>query len=459
MSLPIITAVTGIWEASLVAGLERARGEVHVVRRCADLAELLSVALAGLASAAVVSSDLHRLDREALAQLHHAGVAVVGLADPLDPDAGRRLNDLGIGHVLPVDASAADVATALSDAVHVLARHGPRRSPGPATSAAHGRSPSGPLDYARCADPADALSGIAWPSPPGRPLEGMTSGIAVRSERGRIVAVWGPTGAPGRTTVAITLAGEFSALGAQALIVDADTYGPSVAQVLGLLDESGGIAGAVRSANQGALDVERLARLTPALSPTLRVLTGLPQPARWPELRPSGLDVLWQKVRDLARWTVVDCGFGLEVDEEITFDTAAPRRNGATLSVLAAADVVLAVGCADPVGLQRLVRGLTELADVMGPSLRPRVVVTRVRPEAVGPDPMRRISDALARYAGVDAALLIPDDRVGCDHAMLTGRMLVEVVPGSPARHPLTELARELEDALTAEQTGARSCT
>ena len=36
--------------------------------------------------------------------------------------------------------------------------------------------------------------------------------------------------------------------------------------------------------------------------------------------------------RSLAAVTVVDCGFCLEQDEELSFDTAAPLRNGATLS-------------------------------------------------------------------------------------------------------------------------------
>ena len=35
---------------------------------------------------------------------------------------------------------------------------------------------------------------------------------------------------------------------------------------------------------------------------------------------------------------MVDCGFCLEADEEISFDTVAPRRNGATLAMLADAD-------------------------------------------------------------------------------------------------------------------------
>jgi MinD-like ATPase involved in chromosome partitioning or flagellar assembly len=427
VSLPVLTAVTGVWEAPLVAGLERSPGEVHVVRRCVDLAELLSAAAAGLGRAAVLSGDLHRLDREAVAQLAQAGVAVVGLCDPTDAASRGRLQAIGIARVLPADCEPEQVAAAVAAAVADL----------PALQPDQGRRR---IDPAIC-DPADALVLRARPAaavptgPSGRP--GMPRGI--------LVAVWGPTGAPGRTTVALNLAAELAALGAGTLVVDADTYGASVAQALGMLDESGGIAGAVRSANQGGLSVERLARLAPAVMPRLRVLTGLPRPSRWPELRPSALEVLWERARELAAWTVVDCGFSLEVDEELSFDTSAPRRNGATLSVLAAADQVVVVGTADPVGLQRLVRGLAELADALGPAVSPRVLVTRVRAAAVGPGPGRRVADALARYAGIDDALLIPDDRVGCDAAMLAGRTLTELVPSSPARQVLAGFAVALE--------------
>jgi MinD-like ATPase involved in chromosome partitioning or flagellar assembly len=264
-----------------------------------------------------------------------------------------------------------------------------------------------------------------------------------------MVAVWGPTGAPGRTTLAVTLAAHTAALGLPTLLADADTYGPSIAQVLGLLDESAGLGAAVRAASQGALDPARLALLAPVASPHLRVLTGLARTARWPELRPAGLDVVWETCRGVAQWSVVDCGFALETDEELTFDTAAPRRNGATLSALAAADVVVAVGSADPVGIQRLVRGLADLADVLGPGARsPVVVVNRVRAAAVGPRPEQQVRDALARYAGVRDVLLVPDDRPALDAAMLAGRTLVETAPASPARQAVAALA---------ERVGARA--
>jgi MinD-like ATPase involved in chromosome partitioning or flagellar assembly len=426
MSLAVLTAVTEAWEASLVAGLEQVAGEVRVARRCVDLAELLSAAAAGLGRAALLSADVYRLDREAIAQLHLSGVAVLGLSDPDDGNSLHRLVELGVTRVLPVDAPAADVAAAVIDAVAELA--------GPNSDRRLG------LDAADTgiADPAAALAGMPA-------LDDAEPGTSrPRRPNGRLVAVWGPTGAPGRTTVAVTVAAELAALGAHTLLVDADTYGPSIAQVLGMLDESGGIAGAVRSANHGALDLDRLAQLSPSIGATLQVLTGLPQPSRWPELRPSSLDVLWERARELARWTVVDCGFGLEADEEVTFDTTAPRRNGATLCALQAADVVLAVGSADPVGLQRLVRGISELVDLLGPTCRPRVVLNRLRASAVGARPDRRVIEALHRYAGVDDPVLVPDDRPACDEALLSGRMLTEIAPNSPARLALAGLADAL---------------
>jgi hypothetical protein len=122
---------------------------------------------------------------------------------------------------------------------------------------------------------------------------------------------------------------------------------------------------AVRQANAGALDLVALAKLARVIGPNLRVLTGIARADRWPELRPSGLAVVYGVARQLATLTVVDCGFGLEQDEELSYDTTAPRRNGATLATLAEADHVIAVGSADPVGLQRLVRGLADLAEAL----------------------------------------------------------------------------------------------
>ena len=65
---------------------------------------------------------------------------------------------------------------------------------------------------------------------------------------GRVVAVWGPAGAPGRTTVAVAVAAELAARGRRTTLVDADPYGGAVAQQLGILDEVSGLLAAARLA-------------------------------------------------------------------------------------------------------------------------------------------------------------------------------------------------------------------
>ncbi len=194
--------------------------------------------------------------------------------------------------------------------------------------------------------------------------------------------------------------------------------------MLGLLDEAPGLAAAARAADHGTLDLDHLARAAPVVLPGLRVLTGIARPARWPELRPAALARVFALTRLLCDWTVVDCGFSIEQDEELIYDTAVPRRNGATLVSLEEADVVVAVGAADPVGLGRLVRGLVELAELV-PDVRPIVVVNRLRGSAVGSGAEHRVRDALERYAGHSEPL------VGAGRPARSGRRPV----GRPHAH------------------------
>ena len=183
------------------------------------------------------------------------------------------------------------------------------------------------------------------------------------------------------------------------------------------------------------------------------MLTGIPKAERWPELRAAALEHVLTLTRRLGRFTVIDCGFSLEDDEELSYDTLAPRRNAATLTSLTVADQVLAVGAGDPIGLQRLVRGLQELGTVASPS--PTVVINRVRASAVGPRPERRIREALTRFAGIDELRFIPDDPATLDDALLTGRSLAEAAPDSQVRQSLLALASEVS-GVAASHIGRR---
>jgi MinD-like ATPase involved in chromosome partitioning or flagellar assembly len=280
--------------------------------------------------------------------------------------------------------------------------------------------------------------------------------VDVGLRRGRLIAVWGPAGSPGRSTVAIGLATESARLGLAALLVDADVYGGTTAQLLGLLDESSGLLAATRAANVGGLTVDMLARHAREVSPGLRVLTGLPRADRWPELRPVLLRSVLDNSRALADLTVVDCGFSLERDEEIVYDTAAPRRNGATLEALERAESVVVVGSADPVGIGRLIRGLDELRTVL-PAVAPSVLVNRSRPAlGWGADD---IAEMIARASGVEVTAVLPDDPAACDRALVQGRGVTECAPDSPLSRALHRVTADLVGAAPAGRRGLRRRT
>jgi MinD-like ATPase involved in chromosome partitioning or flagellar assembly len=175
----------------------------------------------------------------------------------------------------------------------------------------------------------------------------------------------------------------------------------------------------------------------------LRVLTGIPLPSRWPELRPAGVQAVLAAARALADFTIVDCGFNLETDEELSYDTMAPRRYGATLAVLESADIVIVVGGADPIGMQRLVRALGEL-DQLDLNSRVQVVLNRVRNTVLRGDPSSELTATLDRFAGAAVSALLPYERDSLDAALATGQTLAEHKPTSPLRTAIHELAANL---------------
>ena len=268
--------------------------------------------------------------------------------------------------------------------------------------------------------------------------------------RGLVIAVWGPAGAPGRTSLAIALAAEVADAhaarsGGQTTIAlaDADTHAASIAPALGLLDEAPGFAAACRLAGSGALDppqFERIAQQHRAGRGEIHVLTGLGRASRWPELSAERVSGVLTAARDWAAVTVVDVAAGFEHDEELMTDLNAPRRNAATIEVLRSADLVVAVGAADPIGLSRYLRAHADLAELVEPD-RVHTVINKVRSSAIGLNPAAQVRQTLARFGGIEAAVLVPWDPAGFDAALLSGRPLLDAAPRSAARAAIRDLA------------------
>lgn len=431
MSVTVLTALAHDWEGRMVEVVNQLPG-IAVGRRCVDLPDLLAAASAGLGDVALVSSGLRGLDREALSHLRAHGVAVVGASRDGDEASERHLRQLGVQrHV--------HVATPRPELVEVLTT---------AVPTPPGRSPF-------VVDP-----GAPWPGedPPTAPIEPITDltpppELVTGPVRGRVIAVWGPTGAPGRSTLAVNLASEIAASGVPTVLLDLDTYGAAAAQLLSVLDEAPGLAAAARASELGTLDLPSLARLAVEVSPRFRVLTGIPTPARWTEVRASAVEHLIELARSLAPFVVLDLGFGIEDDEELSYDTAAPRRNATTLSGLSEADDLLLVGAADPIGLQRMVRAVQGVGQVASPT--PRPVVNRLRASSVGSDPQRLVEQSLARFAGVEDIVFLPDDPAAVDMAVLRGQTLAECAADSPLRHAIAQLAATFTGSAAPSRRGA----
>lgn len=405
----LVAAGGASWEPDVLARLAAGGQGPSLLKRCLDLPDLLATAATGLAGAAVVSTGLPGLDADSVRILQRAGVAVVLVADPVELSLdAERLRRLGGRRVL-----ASDELDGLADAL--VGEDG--------SLGLLGQS----LDEA--AVDADA---------------GATAGDAT----GRLLAVWGAAGAPGRTTVAVALAGELAARGLSTLLVDADPYAGAVAQHLGVLDEVSGVLAAARLANGGQLDVSRLAALCRQVG-SLRVLTGLPRADRWVEVRPAAFEELLEVGARLAEQVVVDVGFSLERDAPDPFGGGAPGRNQMTLAAIETADEVVVVGAADPVGLARLARGLVELREV-APTAPVRVVVNRCRPSlGWGEKEIRGMVEGFVTPVDVH---FLPDDRAAADRALMAGSGLREA-----GASPLADAFAGLAASLVGEQSGRRA--
>lgn len=273
-----------------------------------------------------------------------------------------------------------------------------------------------------------------------------TSRVAVR---GGIIAVWGTHGAPGRSTVAASLAVALAADGSRVALVDADASAPSLAIMLSLSDDAPGFASACRSAERRTLDAEELTRISQPLTVqggSVQVLTGINRPNRWPELSAHRVHACLEVARGWAEFIVVDVAASLEEDEEIVSDMEGPRRNAATLTALRSADHVVAVAGADAVGISRFIRAQNELRATVGETAV-HTVVNRARSSVLGVDAKGQIRRTLSRFAGIDNLLFLANEPVIADGALLHGRAIADIAPKSAFAAGIRRLSAEISGA------------
>lgn len=265
------------------------------------------------------------LSTRLVSNLQRNGTRVIGVYDASDP-AGtgkQRLLELG------VDEALADTTPPVEFVEAVARIAGPMTVDAPELEGlfdAIVSEPAGPVDH-------DA--------------------IPRRANRGFVIAVAAATGGAGATEVAIELATELRTRNQAVALVDADEQAPSVAQRLGL-----GLHPNIRTA------VDAVHHATGRLQSTLNnmqiagieVLSGLPNPRDWFELR-SGEVV--EVLAELARnhpYVVANVGPRIEDLPE----SGGPARFAVTRATLSLADLVILVGSTTPVGVTRVVDWLAD---------------------------------------------------------------------------------------------------
>lgn len=330
---------------------------------------------------------------------------------------------------------------------------GPARAGGAgvtgALAAASSQNNVAPLNTAATTHSAQPEVKLGWPVTAGTPSSPATSAFAPASHReeidaagkpkiGKIIAVWGTHGAPGRSTLALALAAYLNEQGST-ILVDCDINAPAQVQLLGLPEDSSGLASAARLATHGELDSTRLVQTLLSAKADLQVLTGLGRSGRWRELPVASMNKVWEVCRHTAEYTVVDLSGGLE-EERVEDFAMEPDHDAVAAALLEQADLTLIVGAADPVGIRRLIQLLNSNRQAVGG--RSQVVVNRVRSSTAGADPNTAIGSVLARYTSASDIVYVPADYRLFDKALMQAQPVAVVESRSAAAKSIAKLAK-----------------
>jgi len=316
------------------------RRDVELLLRCVDRVELLAAIRGAGIDALIVAGHPPWLDPQCVSESAGRGIRIVGLSDAGAP--------LGATSVLGSDASIDEIVEACRNAAPAI----------PATS-----------------------------SPPDR--------------NGRLVAVWGPKGSPGRTRVAIELAYELEGSSASCMLLDADPFGGDVIQTLGILDELPTLVWAARQAAHGDLDEEQILRYLRKPEGGPAIIPGLPRGDLWADVSHFGFTELLMVVRGIAGHTIVDAGFCLEpASSNLDADEG---RHRMTRTAIREADSVVAVLRADPLGLKNFLWAFESLTELVDPD-QVSVVANRV---TEGDE--RRVAEIVKRHTGKRPLAYLPD--------------------------------------------------
>jgi MinD-like ATPase involved in chromosome partitioning or flagellar assembly len=354
------------------------RLDIELVMRCVDRAEVLAVIRGGDIDTLLCVGIPHWLDAHLMDEARRAEVRVLGLAtDPLEAEMLRVL-----GGVLLEPGSGLDTV--------LVQRQGPPVAPPPVPQASSGR----------------------------------------------VIAVWGPKGAPGRTTVAIELAAELAATEPRTILVDGDVYGGDIAQMLAIVEELPTIVWAAQRASTDELSqviLEENLRRVDRSGPV--VLPGVPRADVWSEISEFGWKRLLQTLGGLFSYVVCDVAFCVE---QPASGPASRDRDAVARSTVTNADRVVAVCRADPVGIKSFLWAMEDLKELVDLD-NVLVVANRVR---TGEE--QEVGYVLKKHLGKRPRVVFRDRPSDLAAAVASGTPIRDLKPSSEIAIATRDLAAAL---------------
>ena len=385
-------------ETDLITGVTQ-RG-FTVVRRCLEAVDVLAAASIEPHAAVVVDADTPRLSADTVAAIPGLRERIV-IALASDQDAAVRVRNWGIHSVLML--SDPDVLDRLTTEL-----------------SAHKQSAHKPVlpEHEKSPDPQSTMGGAS-----------------------RITVVYGPAGAPGRSTIALGLAEAWSRSGDRVCLIDADSIGPSLALLVGMTEDVSGVLVASRYADQGALDIRSLGSACRRLDDRLWLMSGVGSADRWHQLRPASFERVVRLCAENFDRVVIDTNPLLNVegfDDALT--TGMPSRDGVTRSAFHLSDCVVVVTQPDAVSVLRL---SADLPLVMRLIEHSRVSVAVNRSSKRDARAATHVGEVLTE-AGVNVPIYTVPDDGAVSTCRRNGSLLWEVAATKKLRRSLAKLGNSL---------------
>lgn len=304
----MINAIVAIgqtpWEAQFVSGLTHPMTGLKVQRRCVDALDVLAVTKVLSCDVVIISDHTLRVSQEFVAAINNQKIRLIALTQNTE-----SFKKLGKVECVLIDANNPLAA------ISTLA----------------------------------ALVRVNKATPP----------IDVQPT-GELIFVGGFGGGTGKSRLAMEVAYQLSTNKKRTLLVDADTYGPSLLQLFGLPISTPGFLEICRKVERKSNEQGLIHESSIQLADNLNLIPGLVKSSRWIDLRQPALKDFWELCLSEFDYVVVDSGPVLEAEQLLTIETGLPKRNLVSVSALSQAKKVLLTARRDPISITRLIKGISE---------------------------------------------------------------------------------------------------